>query len=116
MRPIASSNISRRSSGEGHLAPSTCSFRFSPVPTPRKKRPGIRQATVAAACATIAGWMRIVGHVTPVPIRNTSVRSPIAPSTEAEYVKSELWAPAGLVPTAEERQKQKELASSGSGS
>ncbi|SFS92959.1 carbon starvation CstA family protein [Saccharopolyspora flava] len=38
------------------------------------------------------------------------------PSTEAEYVRSELWAPAGLVPTAEERRKQKELASSGSGS
>ncbi|MBQ0926085.1 carbon starvation CstA family protein [Saccharopolyspora endophytica] len=37
------------------------------------------------------------------------------PSTEAEYVKSELWAPSGLIPTAEERQKQKELASSGSG-
>ncbi|MEB3367866.1 carbon starvation CstA family protein [Saccharopolyspora mangrovi] len=38
------------------------------------------------------------------------------PSTEAEYVKSELWAPSGLIPTAEERQKQKELAASGSGS
>ena len=25
-------------------------------------------AVVAAACAMIAGWMRMVGHVTPVPI------------------------------------------------
>ncbi|GAB3700033.1 carbon starvation CstA family protein [Saccharopolyspora tripterygii] len=38
------------------------------------------------------------------------------PSTEAEYVKSQLWAPSGLIPTAEERQKQKELTSAGSGS
>ena len=28
----------------------------SPVPTPRKTRPGLRQASVANACATIAGW------------------------------------------------------------
>ena len=48
-------------------------------------------------------------------IKALRTRDPL-PSTEAEYVKSELWAPAGLVPTAEERQKQKELASSGSGS
>src|SRR5436305_348636 len=40
-----------------------CSFRFSPVPTPRKKRPGIIAAEVAAACAMIAGWILIVGQV-----------------------------------------------------
>ena len=44
----------------------TCSFRFSPVPTPSVNRSGSRDAVVAAACATIAGWMRIVGHVTAV--------------------------------------------------
>ena len=32
-----------------------------------KKRPGIIAAEVAAAWAIIAGWMRIVGQVTPVP-------------------------------------------------
>ena len=39
------------------------------MPTPRKNLPGIIAATVAAACATIAGWMRMSGHVTPVPTR-----------------------------------------------
>ena len=67
MISTASASISRRTSTGGHLAPVTCSFRFSPVPTPRKKRPGIMAATVAAACATIAGWVRMIGHVTPVP-------------------------------------------------
>ena len=52
------------------------------MPTPRKNRPGIRQATVAAAWATIAGWIRISGHVTPVPIRKLSVCCAIAPSTD----------------------------------
>ena len=47
-----------------------CSFRRSPVPTPRKNRPGIKAAAVAAAWAMIAGWIRIVGHVTPVPTRD----------------------------------------------
>src|SRR3954453_11499306 len=82
MSPTASSSISSRSSGAGHFAPRTCSLRFSPVPTPRKKRPGMRQATVAVACATIAGWIRISGHVTPVPILNDSVVCAIAPRTD----------------------------------
>ena len=43
------------------------------MPTPRKKRPGISAAVVAAACATIAGWMRIVGQVTAVPTRSRVV-------------------------------------------
>ena len=51
------------------------------MPTPRKKRPGIDAAAVAAACATIAGWMRISGHVTPVPSRSVSVETAIAPMT-----------------------------------
>jgi hypothetical protein len=55
-------------------------LRFSPVPTPRKKRPGIIAATVAAAWATIAGWMRIIGHVTPVPTRIFSVAFAMPPS------------------------------------
>ena len=31
------------------------SFIASPVPTPRKTRPGLRHASVATACATIDG-------------------------------------------------------------
>jgi hypothetical protein len=57
-----------------------CSLRFSPVPTPREKRPGRRLAAVAAAWATIAGWTRVVGQVTPVISSIRSVRSEIAPS------------------------------------
>ncbi|MDA3629526.1 carbon starvation CstA family protein [Saccharopolyspora oryzae] len=33
----------------------------------------------------------------------------LLPTTEAPYVKSELWAPSGLIPTAEERRIQQEL-------
>ena len=51
------------------------------MPTPRKKRPGIIAATVAAAWATIAGCVRIVGHVTAVPTPTRSVACAIAPST-----------------------------------
>ena len=36
---------------------------------------------VAAAWATIAGWIRIVGQVTPVPRRRRSVAAAIAPMT-----------------------------------
>ena len=60
---------------------SPCSFRCSPFPTPRKNRPGIIVATVAAACATTAGWSRIVGHVTAVPMPMRSVLVAMAPST-----------------------------------
>jgi len=51
------------------------------VPTPRKKRPSSSNADVAAACATIAGWMRMSGQVTAVPSRIRSVAAPIAPIT-----------------------------------
>ncbi len=81
MTSIASSSISRRTPGGGQPAPTTCSFRFSPVPTPRKKRPGIKRAAVAAAWATTAGCWRMIGHVTPVPIRIRDVACAMAPST-----------------------------------
>jgi hypothetical protein len=81
MTSTASSSISSRSSGVGHFAPVTCSFRFSPVPTPRKNRPDSIAAAVAAACATIAGWMRIIGQVTPVPTVMRSVACAMPPST-----------------------------------
>jgi hypothetical protein len=48
-----------------------CSFNASPLPTPSPKRPGSIAVAVAPAWATIAGWMRIVGQVTPV---TTSIR------------------------------------------
>ncbi len=51
------------------------------MPTPRKNRPGIIAADVAAACATSAGWILISGHVTPVPRRMRSVASAIPPIT-----------------------------------
>ena len=57
-----------------------CSFSASPLPTPRKNRPGAITAVVAAAWAMIAGWMRTVGHVTDVPIRRPVVDA-IAPRT-----------------------------------
>ena len=59
-----------------------CSFRFSPEPTPRKKRPGIIAPAVAAAWAITAGWILIVGQVTPVPSRSRSVAWAIAPITD----------------------------------
>ena len=65
-----------------------CSFSASPVPTPRKNRPGIITAAVAAAWATIAGWMRVVGHVTAVP---TSIRSVIAAIPPRTLQTNGLW-------------------------
>ena len=50
--------------GDGHAWPTTCSFRFSPAPSPRVKRPSLSSCTVAAFCATTAGWYRNVGQVT----------------------------------------------------
>jgi hypothetical protein len=58
-----------------------CSLRFSPEPTPSVKRPGSWLAAVAAAWAMIAGWIRVVGQVTPVISSSRSVASEIAPST-----------------------------------
>ena len=39
-------------------------------------------AVVAAAWATIAGWMRIVGQVTPVPMRSCGAVAAMPPSTD----------------------------------
>jgi hypothetical protein len=57
-------SISRRTGAGGHTWPTTCSFNASPVPTPSVKRPPVRTALVAAACATTAGCMRVVGQLT----------------------------------------------------
>src|SRR5438874_406667 len=43
-----------------------CSLSASPVPTPSTNRPSSMTALVAAACATTAGWSRVVGQVTAV--------------------------------------------------
>jgi len=51
------------------------------VPSPRKKRPGVISAHVAAAWATIAGCTRNVGHVTAVPTRSRLVACAIPPIT-----------------------------------
>ena len=45
------------------------------------KRPPCSTALVAAACAITAGWMRIVGHVTPV-VTGSDVASDSAPITD----------------------------------
>jgi hypothetical protein len=45
-------------------------------------------AVVAAAWATIAGWMRIVGHVTPVPTDIRPVVCAIAPRTDHAKAES----------------------------
>ena len=79
---IASSSMLSRSSGVGHLSPRTCSLSASPVPTPSPKRPPKSSWVVAAACATISGWMRIVGAVTAVETRIRSVTCAMAPSTD----------------------------------
>ncbi len=52
----------------------------SPVPTPRKTRPGARFAMVANACASTDGWKRIVGVETLVPSRARVVVAASAPS------------------------------------
>jgi hypothetical protein len=82
MTSTASSSISSLTSASGQRPAVMCSFKFSPLPTPRKKRPGIMLADVAAACATIAGWVRTVGQVTPVPSRRVLVARAIPPMTD----------------------------------
>ncbi len=82
MTAMASPSISWRTGAGGQWSPRMCSLRFSPLPTPRKNRPGIMAVTVAAAWAMIAGWMRIVGQVTPVPSRSVLVAAEMAPITD----------------------------------
>jgi hypothetical protein len=43
-----------------------CSFSASPLPMPSVNLPPVSSAEVAAAWATIAGWVLISGHVTAV--------------------------------------------------
>ena len=57
-----------------------CSLSASPEPSPSQCRPGYIAASVADACATIAGCQRNVGAVTPGPM-SPVVRSPSAVST-----------------------------------
>src|SRR3954463_11021666 len=57
-----------------------CSLSASPEPSPSQCRPGYIAASVAEACATIAGCQRKVGAVTPGPM-SPVVRSPRAVST-----------------------------------
>ena len=57
MTLIASAIFIRRSLRPGNSPPVIgVSFIASPVPTPRKIRPGARQPSVANAWAMIAGW------------------------------------------------------------
>jgi hypothetical protein len=80
MTSIASNIRSERSPASGQYPAMTCSFSASPEPTPSHDRPGYIASSVAAACATIAGWNRKLGHVTPGPM-SPRVRSPTAVST-----------------------------------
>ncbi len=48
----------------------------------QRKPPSSRTADVAAACATIAGWSRTVGHVTAVVILICSVTCARAPTID----------------------------------
>src|SRR3954449_10509530 len=84
-RPAVAEDVLRQVfAAGGQRSPRMCSFRFSPLPTPRKKRPSSISDAVAAACATIAGWTRIIGQVTPVPSVSSFVAwamPPITPHT-----------------------------------
>ena len=53
---MASASIAWRVVAGGQPSPTTCSFRFSPAPTPKWKRPFDIAWIVAAFWATIAGW------------------------------------------------------------
>ena len=63
-----------------------CSLSASPLPTPSTNRPSSRTPAVAAACATTAGWMRMVGQVTAVLTgsRVTCDSAPITDQTNAD--------------------------------
>ena len=81
MTSTASSSISSRTSASGQCSPRMCSLSASPLPTPREKRPSCSTPLVAAAWAMTAGWMRIVGQVTPV-VTGSGVASASAPITD----------------------------------
>ena len=65
--------------GRGQRSPRMCSLSASPVPTPKKNRPSSSNEVVAVAWARIAGWIRVVGHVTPTPTSMRSVVAAMAP-------------------------------------
>ena len=56
MTSIASTSMAWRVWIAGHPSPTTCSLRFSPLPSPSVKRPSARICRVAAFWATTAGW------------------------------------------------------------
>ena len=87
MTSTASSSISRRTSASGQWSPRMCSLSASPLPTPSAKRPSCMTPLVAAAWAITAGWMRTVGHVTPV-VTGRLVAALSAPITDHT---NELW-------------------------
>jgi hypothetical protein len=56
MTSTHSRSLAARSRFAGQRAPVTASFNASPLPTASQKRSGYISASVAAACAMIAGW------------------------------------------------------------
>jgi hypothetical protein len=68
-----------------------CSLSASPLPTPSAKRPSSSTADVAAACAITAGWMRTVGHVTPVVTCMPGVAVASAPIIDQTNALSPCW-------------------------
>lgn len=80
MMSMASNMRLIRSGASGQYCAVMCSLSASPEPRPSQCRPGYIAASVALACATIAGCQRNVGAVTPGPM-SPLVRSPIAVST-----------------------------------
>ena len=85
MTSIASCSISCRTFAAGQPWPTTCSLRFSPEPRPSTKRSFDNSPSVAAFCATTAGWYRMVGQVTYVMSSTCSVTWVTAPSTDQGY-------------------------------
>ena len=82
MTSTASSSMASLTPGGGQRSPRMCSLRASPDPTPKKNRPSNSNDVVAVAWAMIAGWMRMMGQVTPTPTRSRSVVAAIPPSTD----------------------------------
>ncbi len=82
MAAMASSSISWRMSTAGKPSPVMCSLSRSPAPTARVTWRSVRVATVAAAWATIAGWYRPMGQVSPVARSSSEVAWATAPRTD----------------------------------
>lgn len=69
-----------RSDLVGHRWPVMCSLTAWPLPSASQNRPGNISASVAAACATIAGWYRCPGALTTP--NGRLVRASAAPSQD----------------------------------